>query len=297
MHAGDPRISVVIATRNRVASLLRTLDALASLPERPRVIVIDNGSTDGTPQEVAARGADLDLVALEENAGAAARNIGVRTATSPYVAFSDDDSWWAPGSLSEAADVFERYPSLAVVAGQVLVGPENRADEMCKLYERSPLRSNDDLPGPPVLGFIACGAVVRREAFVEAGGFSKRLEIGGEEELLALDLAARGWYLAYVRQIVAHHHPAETRDVALRRRRLVRNALWILWLRRPLPDALRHTRSIIAATLQDGYPVAGVLDAVRGAGWVAANRRVVPDPLARSLRLLDDMPERLAKRT
>jgi hypothetical protein len=50
-----------------------------------------------------------------------------------------------------------------------------------------------DLPGPPVLGFIACGGIVRRAAFLEVGGFNSRLGVGGEEELLAVDLTARGW--------------------------------------------------------------------------------------------------------
>jgi GT2 family glycosyltransferase len=82
---------------------------------------------------------------------------------------------------------------------------------VCQEMADSPLQPADDLPGPPLLGFIACGAVVRRDAFLEVGGFDARLGVGGEEELLALDLAARGWGLAYVDEVVAHHYPSPSR--------------------------------------------------------------------------------------
>ncbi len=56
----DARIAVVVATRNRRNSLLRTLARLRELPERPGIVVVDNGSTDGT--SAAARAAGVDVV-------------------------------------------------------------------------------------------------------------------------------------------------------------------------------------------------------------------------------------------
>lgn len=49
--------------------------------------------------------------------------------------------------------------------------------------------------------------VLRREAFRQVGGFAERLGTYGEEALLAMDLVAAGWHLAYVEQVVAHHLP------------------------------------------------------------------------------------------
>ena len=60
----------------------------------------------------------------------------------------------------------------------------------------SPLPAAVDLPGPRILGFVACGAVVRRAAFREAGGFDAVVHFAGEEERVAIDLAAAGWGLA-----------------------------------------------------------------------------------------------------
>jgi hypothetical protein len=48
MSTGDPRLAVVMITHNRRAEVLRSLAHLSELPERPRIVVVDNGSTDGT---------------------------------------------------------------------------------------------------------------------------------------------------------------------------------------------------------------------------------------------------------
>ena len=203
-----------------------------------------------------------------------------------YVAFSDDDSWWAPGALARAVELLERHPRLAVLAARVLVGPDERLDPVCREMARSPLPPAADLPGPSVLGFIACGAVVRRAAFLEVGGFDVRLGVGGEEELLSVDLAARGWGLAYVEEVVAHHHPSPSRDPSGRRRVQVRNALWSAWLRRPLGGAARQTAHLAALALHQRGARSGILLALLGLPWVLRERRPVHPELEAELRTL-----------
>ena len=290
MLASSAPVTVVIATWNRGPELIGTLARLRALPERPPVVVVDNGSTDGTAELVRANHPDpgVQVVGLRRNRGGAARTVGARLVDSPYVAFSDDDSWWAPGALVRAAGLLDRHPRLAVLAARVLVGPEGRLDPVCDEMARSPLARADDLPGPSVLGFIACGAVVRRSAFLEVGGFDARLGVGGEEELLSVDLAARGWGLAYVEEVVAHHHPSPSRDPSGRRRVQVRNALWSAWLRRPLGGAARQTAHLAALALHQPSASSGLLLAMLGLPWVLRERRPVPDELEAALRTLTD---------
>ncbi|HEX8104964.1 MAG TPA: glycosyltransferase family 2 protein, partial [Solirubrobacteraceae bacterium] len=95
----DARVSVVVITRDRVADLLNALAHLRALDERPRILVVDNGSGDGTGAAVRARFPGVEVIELGENRGAAARTVAVERSTTPYVAFADDDSWWAPGDL------------------------------------------------------------------------------------------------------------------------------------------------------------------------------------------------------
>jgi glycosyltransferase involved in cell wall biosynthesis len=120
------RVSVVVITRDRGDEAARTAALLATLPERPAVIVVDNGSTDGTPDRVRSLAPSAAVLEAGRNLGGAARNAGVAHACTPYVAFSDDDSWWAPGSLTRATALLDDHPSVGLICARVLLGPEER---------------------------------------------------------------------------------------------------------------------------------------------------------------------------
>lgn len=238
-------VTIVIATRDRAPELRRTLALLSSLPERPAIAVVDNASSDGTPDMVREHFPHVRLTTLSRNEGAAARNTGVERASTEFVAFSDDDSAWDPGSLDVACRLLGEHPRLGLVAARVLVGPEGRDDPINALLAASPLDS-DGLPGPRVLGFLGCAAVGRRQAFLDAGGYSSMLGVGGEEELLAMDLAARGWAVAYVAGVVARHWPSRRRDPASRSAAQARNRALVAWLRRPPRVVAARTAELAA---------------------------------------------------
>jgi N-acetylglucosaminyl-diphospho-decaprenol L-rhamnosyltransferase len=268
--------TVVIATRNRRATVLATLGRVAARPARPPVIVVDDASADGTAEAVRAAHPWVRVLALDRGAGAAARNAGVEAADTELVAFSDDDSWWAPGALERAGERFARHPDLGLLAARILVGPDERLDPTCAAMRRGARHAGE--PGPRVLGFVACGAVVRRTAFLGVGGFDRRLGVGGEEALLALDLAAAGWTLVYDDTVVAHHHPDRAPRVG-RPRRVARNDLWTAWLRRSPRGAAEAT----VAALRPSR-IAGLADAAAGLPWVLRERRPVPPAVERRLR-------------
>jgi N-acetylglucosaminyl-diphospho-decaprenol L-rhamnosyltransferase len=277
---------VVIASRDRRTSLLSTLARLEALPEHPPVVVVDNASGDGTAAAVRGAHPRVRVIELDENLGAAARTIGVRALDTPVAAFCDDDSWWAPGSLSRIAELFAARPAQGLVAGRILVGPDERMDPTCAEMAASPLAPRPGQRGRPILGFVACGAAVRSAAFLAAGGFHPRLGVGGEETLLAFDLAARGWELSYVDDVVIHHHPAPGRGRTGREATMLRNRLWAAWLRRPLPAAAAETARALAGTRRPRAAVQGLFGAARGLGWVCRDRRVLPRAVERDVRRL-----------
>lgn len=283
----DDRVTVVMITYNRREQADRTLGILRRLPERPRIIVVDNASTDGTAARIREAHPGVDLIEADANLGAAGRNLGVRAATTPYVAFSDDDSWWAPGALARAADVLDAHPDLAVLAGHILVGPDERDDPICAELAASPLPTGPDAPGPSILGFLAGMSVVRRDAYLAVGGFDADVMIGGEEEWMAADLAAAGWNLAYVPEVVAHHHAA-WRDPDARRRVGIRNTLWFNWARRAPDAAARRTATVLRGAPRDRITALAVLDALRGLPKVARMRRRLPEHVEAGFRLLEE---------
>jgi GT2 family glycosyltransferase len=270
-------LTVVVASQNR------RVDLLASLPrhEAP-VVLVDNASTDGTVDAVRAAHPDVDVLALPRNEGAHGRTRGVARAGTPFVAFADDDSWWAPGDLARAVEIMRAHPRLAVLNARILVGPEQRLDTVCTELAGSPLGTAPDLPGPSLLGFVACGALIRTEAFEAVGGFDTVVRFPGEEERLALDLAAAGWGLAYVDSVTVHHHPSTSRQEPGRRQAGIwRSRLLTAVMRLPVRDVA----AVLRAAVRIGRPGReGLLRALPDLPAALRRRRLVPQQVRHDLR-------------
>ena len=274
-------------TYQRREEALASVARLVELPERPPVVVIDNGSTDGTAAAIRSRFPQVRVVALGVNMGAVGRNVGVGMLGTPYIAFCDDDTWWEPGSLARAAGVLDACPRVAVLNARIVVEPGGREDPIVAELRDSPVPTPPWLPGTALGSFLAGASVVRREAFVAAGGFSARLWLGGEEELLATDLISAGWEICYRDDVMVHHQASRLRDATLRRRHGVRNTLWFTWLRRPLAPALRRTAFLARTVPHDRVSALGAWDAVRDVPWLIRQRRPRPAAVEARLEPLD----------
>jgi GT2 family glycosyltransferase len=285
--AADRRTTVVVITHNRRPELLRTLRRLRALPEHPRIVVTDNASTDGTAEAVARLFPEITLLRPGRNLGAVGRNLAVRQVDTPYVAFCDDDTWWAPGSLRLAADLLDERPRLAAVNARIVVEPAGTEDPIVAELRDSPLGGPPWLPGPALGSFLAAATVLRTAAFREAGGFHPGLWLGGEEELLATDLQTRGWWIAYAAGLTVHHAASQVRDPTARRVVGLRNTLWFTWLRRPPLPALRRTAYLLRTVPHDRASARAVLQAAAGLPWVLRQRRPVPPAVEARLSALE----------
>lgn len=290
----DARLTVVLITHNRRTEALRALARLRELPERPPVILADNGSSDGTAAVVRHRYPGAGLLALRRNAGAVARNLAVRQVSTPYVAFCDDDTWWEPGALGRCADVLDAHTDVAVVNARIIVEPHGSEDPVVAELAGSPVPGRPGLPGPALMSFLAAASVLRVAPFRAAGGFSRRLWLGGEEELLAADLVSAGHTLCYLPTAAIHHEPSGQRDPATRRRLGIRNTLWFTWLRRPAGAALRRTAELAATVPRDRVSAAAFAAAVAGLPWVLRERRPLA-PQTESVMRLMDAPRRASR--
>lgn len=288
----DQRVGVVVITWQRRDEAVAAVRRLRELPGQPPVVLVDNGSTDGTAEAVRREFPEVDVVALTENLGAVGRNIGVARLRTPYVAFCDDDTWWEPGSLTRAADALDAFPRLALVNARIVVEPDGVDDPIVEELRGSPVPGPDWLPGPALGSFLAGASVVRREAFEQAGGFSERLWLGGEEELLATDLLGSGWELCYLEDLVVHHRASVLRDAVHRRRVGLRNTLWFTWLRRPIGPALRRSAFLARTVPHDRTSALAVWDALRGLPWLLTARRPRPADVEARLAGLDEAQRR-----
>lgn len=279
------RISVVVLTHNRLTEVSKTVEHLLALPERPPVIVVDNGSRDGTPKRVRQRFPQARVVACNANLGAAGRNLGVAQVDTEYVAFSDDDTRWSPGALAHAVRVLDASPHVAVLSACVLVGDEQRIDPTCERMRASPLE-RASLPGPALIGYMAGACVFRTQVFRDVGGYEPRLFIGGEESLVSLDVLERGHAIVYCDGSTVTHRPSPARDANLRRRMLARNAALVAWLRLPLSAAVAASGHALAVFTKEGALVGDTLALIAGIAWALPRRRVVGERVLRMRRQL-----------
>lgn len=278
------RLTVVVLTHNRVDQVLDTLAKLVALPDRPNVVLVDNASTDGTAQRVSLRYPSVRVVRSEANLGAAGRNLGVACVATDYVAFCDDDTWWQANSLNRAVAILDAWPEVGVLSARVVVGEDEASDATCALMQASPLGARA-LPGPALIGYMAGASVFRTAVFRGAGGYEPKLFIGGEEELIALDVLASGLAIVYADELVVHHHPSTLRDSARRRRLLARNAAWIAWLRLPMPEAWRTTLRALDLMRREGTLLRDAAAMFAALPWALARRRVIP-PRVRRMRAI-----------
>ncbi|WP_061137972.1 glycosyltransferase family 2 protein [Caballeronia fortuita] len=292
--ADRARLTVVVLTYNRADQVVDTLARLSALPDRIRIVAVDNASTDGTADRIAARFPSVELVVAPSNLGAAGRNLGVARVTTDYVAFCDDDTWWGAGSLSRAVAILDKAPRVAVLNARVVVGEDGADDDTCERMRDSPLPM-DGLPGPSLIGFMAGACVFRTNVFRKIGGYEPRLFIGGEEALVSLDVLAAGHEIVYMDELVLHHHPSPLRDSAQRRRLLARNAAWVAWMRLPLAEALRATRDALLIANREGALRLDLLALLRGIAWAASKRRVVPARVREMRRIVHEDDARRAQ--
>ena len=193
-----PRISVVIPTHNGAATLAACLQSLRSSSLPPHeIIVVDDCSSDGSA-EIAQR-FQCGIVRLDENMGAArARNRGAKTATGDVLFFTDDDVIVSPDALAQVADDLSEPRSAGVVGLPAREIPfHNFASHYKNLWMRF---TYTRLPRERIGVFYTTVAAIRREIFLELGGFDENYSgasiaedtefgqrVWGAEHLLHLD--------------------------------------------------------------------------------------------------------------
>ena len=212
-------LSLVICTRNRAAQLAQTLKTVSAIRSQLKweLIIVDNGSTDGTKarvQELAAScGHPVQLIVQLGRGVSGAKNAGWQAAKAPIVICIDDDCYPETDYFDSIFDRFARDPKLGFVGGRILLyDPTDR-----KITIQESLQPLSFPAGSFIRPGLIQGANVayRRAALTEVGGFDPwfgagALYSGDETELLAR-ISAAGWTGAYdPKPVVYHHHGRKT---------------------------------------------------------------------------------------
>ena len=294
-----PTVSAVIITRNRKETLSLVL---ARLLEEPlaEIVVVDNGSTDGTAEHMRTYGASVRLVEPGANLGLGGRNLAAADASGDLLLMLDDDCFPLPGSVETLAEAFRSNPQLGVAGG--LVRDVDADGNVLRHTELGTfdwwLRAGRKGDAPPegfaAFSFPEGACMIRRAAYLEAGGFFEPYFLASSEVDLGARLQANGWQVRYFPQAAFDHMKAESErqssEINLYYR--IRNHLWYIWLRFPASVAVRRTIGYLAfdfvQAIYHRAPSAwwrGVRDAWRLREQVRGQRRPLPRSALRRAEL------------
>jgi N-acetylglucosaminyl-diphospho-decaprenol L-rhamnosyltransferase len=233
-------LTVVIVTWNGREQLSSCLAALASQTQTCRVVVVDNGSTDGTLDLPQLSELDADIVALPSNVGfAPAANVGAARATTPWVVLLNNDARPRPGWLAALrAATAGAEGRVGFVSTKLLLSGTSRIDSAGDLTDRAFITrprghgeedvGQYDEPGA-LLGACGGAAAYRVEMWRALGGFCGDFFAYFEDADLCLRAALEGWEGAFAPSAVADHDLSATADRirGFKRYQGTRNAWWL----------------------------------------------------------------------
>ena len=215
-----PRVTFLLSTHNRRTAVLDTLSQLQSLQGSgnfsAQTIVIDNASTDGAADAIAAQFPSVNLIRQRKNRGACGKNLGLAQATGHYIVFLDDDSYPDADSIGRMIEYFQADPQLGAAVFNVVL----------------PDGSHESSALPSV--FIGCGTGFGAKALIQAGGLPEDFFMQAEEYDLSLRLLDAGWKIKRFAGLHVDHLKTPIARSPSRTTRLdVRNNLLVIARRFP----------------------------------------------------------------
>lgn len=223
-----PLVSVVVITQNRKNDLRRCIQSIFSQQdENFEVLVIDNASQDGTCEMLARDFPDVHIHRSETNLGVpGGRNLGFKNAAGNICITIDDDAeFMQPDSIRHVRRYFEEDSALACISFQILEGSER------KVAQKFVPRRDRKIFSVDTEGALFCGTgfAVRRDMFLELGGFWEMLApYFGEEPDLSYRMLERGYKILHTVQVpVLHHESPVMRPNERRTYCGARNTPWI----------------------------------------------------------------------
>jgi GT2 family glycosyltransferase len=241
----DPTTSIVVPVHNRASLTRQCLSVLTStLPEAVEIVVVDDGSTDITPEMLETYGARIRVIRHDEARGfASACNDGAAAARGRFIVLLNNDTIPQPGWLDALLTHAERYPAAAAVGAKLLF-PNDTIQHAGVVIcaDRSPRHIYMGFPSDhPAVNksrrfqvVTAACVLLRRDAFEAVGGLDEDFHNGFEDVDLCLRIGEHGHEVWYCHRSVLHHFEKGTRsderfeeNLSLYRRR---------WARKVQPD-------------------------------------------------------------
>ncbi len=225
-------VSVVIATRDRKSDLRRAIASCLRQTAAPEILVLDDGSTDGT----------ADMVRPRLAAGAI------------VVSIDDDAEFPSPYTIAQTLTELHNpaVGAIAIPFINVTQGPE--------VLQRAPQRNGEFLTA----NFWGTAYAVRRSLFLDLGGYREALGQEMEEEDFCIRMLDAGYFTVLGNADPIHHFFSPSRDNRWRNIRGARNRVRFCWYNVPMPDLLFHLAGICLNRMIHGVKAGYVPETLHG---------------------------------
>ena len=292
----NPLVSIVTLNWNRKEDMLRTLQSILRQTYEPKeVLVVDNGSTDGSAETLRATHSDVELLELAKNEGVRGYNEGLARARGEYVLLIDNDmDLMQTNTLERIVEYFIANPKIGAVALQV------RDNSRVQLSPNNPKYWNekgDDDRGYPSSTFDGGGVAFRRQALDVAGFYLPQFFVYHSEVDLSTRIWDRGFEIRYFPSIaVCHRESPVSRNPNRQTFYTTRNYLWYIWIYYPSGMVWRETLDFLQMSCIQNWRggksmwawLKGVVAAITGWPGMRSLRRPVKKETLEWMQFLRD---------
>lgn len=183
-----PLISIIIPSYNRKAIVVEAIkSALEQEPKNYEVIVIDDGSIDGTEEHLKSFNLPIIILKKENGGVASARNLGIKAAQGDYIAFLDSDDLWLPGILENQLAYLQSHLDIPLVYTDQYIEVEGKIQDQTRFHKKTVPESQRirfNLPGfVQHMPIHISSVMIRKNIFDEVGYFNEDLKIHEDTEM------------------------------------------------------------------------------------------------------------------
>ena len=229
-------VSVLLVTWNRKNDILETIRSIYA-QDYPHfeIVVVDNGSIDGTVESLRQEFPDIKSIALDKNVGISmGRNVGIAAAKGDIIFCLDSDASPAPDAISNLVKKFDAAPDIGVINSKIVNAYSKVMDGGPGWVYSEKQKEKQDTEFLS-WNFSEGGAAIRKQVIDQVGPFWDRLFFGCEGQELALRVWDAGYKILYYPSSIVYHRASEQQRVANKERDYLffRNTLYIYIARYP----------------------------------------------------------------
>ncbi|HSE40068.1 MAG TPA: glycosyltransferase family 2 protein [Acidobacteriota bacterium] len=276
-----PLVSIITLNWNRKDDVARTLSLIQEQTYEPKeILMVDNGSTDGSVDLIRSSFPDVKVIALPKNTGVQGYNEGISAASGSIILLIDNDmDLLQKNTLDIIVEAFNQNPKLGAAALQVRELNDNLSPNNPKYWNEK----GNDREGYPSSTFDGGGVAFRKDVLAQTGGYLPDFFVYHSE----VDLATRIWDAGFeIRHFpgvaVRHRESNVARDLYRQTMYSTRNYFWYVWIYYPgnmiLGESLHFLQRNLIQNFRKGRSVSACIHGTFAAlaGWPRIKRQRRP---------------------